>query len=344
MDTRIDDTPWGLVIVGNKNNNTESEGIMKKIKTVALIGLGAIGAYFADSILPVLGDNLRVIAGGERKKRLAEEGLIVNGKQEFYNVTAPDEDTGFADLIIITTKITGLRQALEEVRLQVGLDTLILAPLNGVESEDITASVYGWDKVLYSLMRVSSVKDGNRVTFDPKTSHVEFGEKINDENDLSERVACIREFFDSVGIKNIIRPDMELAIWEKYVCNVSENQVSALMKIPFGAWGAYEDANAMRLMVADEVINIARKKGIMIDIDYAKNHLEFLNKLPYDNKPSTLQDILAGKKTEVDMFAGTVMRLGQEAGVPTPLNEFLFHAIKLMENMNGEGRFKAVSF
>ncbi len=309
---------------------------VRKIQTVALTGLGAIGAYFADSILPVLGDDLRIIAGGERKKRLEAEGLIVNGKTEFFNVVAPDEDTGAADLVIITTKITGLRQALEDTARQIGPDTVIMAPLNGVESEDIAASVYGWDRVLYSLMRVSSVKDGNRVTFDPTTSHVEFGEKRNDLNDLSERVMCVRDFFDSVGISNTIRPDMELAIWEKYVCNVSENQVAALMKIPFGAWGAYEDANAMRLMVADEVISIARKKGIMIEPDYAARHLEFLKKLPPDNMASTLQDILAGRKTEVDMFAGTVMRLGRETGVPTPHNEFLYHAIKLMENINDD--------
>lgn len=309
---------------------------MKKIETVALIGLGAIGAYFADSILPVLGDDLHVIAGGERNARLKKEGLVVNGKQEFYNIVSPDEDMGYADLVIATPKFNSLMQALSDVKLQVGPDTVILCPLNGVESEDIAASVYGTDHILYSLMRVSSVKTGNKVTFNPATSYVEFGEKTNNPDDLSEKVKTVKEFFDSVGIKSEIRPDMELAIWEKYVCNVSENQVSTVMKIPFGTWGGSADANEMRVMVADEVINIAHKKGIMIDRDYAKNHLEFLKKLPPDNMSSTLQDILAGRKTEVDMFAGTVMRLGREVGVPTPLNDFLYHAIKLMESCTSD--------
>lgn len=305
---------------------------MNDIKTVALVGLGAIGAYFANSLLPLLGDDLRIIAGGERKERLQREGLIVNGKQEFYHIVDPDEDTGCADLVIATPKFNDLRQALEDVRHQVGDDTLILVPLNGVESEDVAASVYGWDRVLYSLMRVSSVKDKNRVTFNPATSFVEFGERSNDPDDPSENVLRIRKLFDLAGMKSVTRPDMILAIWEKYVCNVSENQVSALMKIPFGAWGSNEDANAMRVMVADEVIKIAHKKGIMIDPSYAADHVEFLKKLPADNKSSTLQDILAGRKTEVEMFSGTVMRLGRETGVPTPLNEFLYHAIKLMES------------
>ena len=303
---------------------------MKNIETVALIGLGAIGSYFADSILPVLGDDLRIIAGGDRKKRLEQDGMIVNGKQEYFNVVSPDEDTGYADLVIITPKYNDLKQSLLDIKNQIGPDTAILVPLNGVESEEIAASVYGWDRILYSLMRVSSVKDKNRVSFNPDTSHVEFGEKTNDPDDLSDRVLSIRGFFDKAGIKSTIRPDMILAIWEKFVCNVSENQVSGLMRIPFGAWGEFEDANAMRIMVADEVIRIANKKGIGIDPDYAKNHLDFLKKLPPENMSSTLQDILAGRRTEVDMFAGTVIRLGKETGVPTPLNEFLYHAINLI--------------
>lgn len=306
---------------------------MKEIKTVALIGLGAIGAYFANSIQPHLGDDLRIIAGGDRKKRLEDEGLVINGTQMFFNIVSPKEDTGPADLAIITPKFGNLREALEDIRCQIGPDTAVLVPLNGVESEDVAASYYG-DRVLYSLMRVSSVKDKNRVTFNPATSHVEFGEKTNDPDSLSETVIRIRDFFDSVGIKSVIRDDMELAIWEKYVCNVSENQVSALMKIPFGAWGNNADANAMRVMVADEVIRIARRKGIMISEDYAVNHIDFLKKLPPENMSSTLQDILAGRKTEVEMFAGTVIRLGKETGIDTPLNEFLYHAIKLLEEQS----------
>lgn len=315
---------------------------MKQIGTVAIIGLGAIGAFFADSLLPALNDGLRIIAGGERAKALKEEGMVINGTREFYNVVAPDEKTEPADLVIITTKMTELKQALEDIKNQVGPDTIIMAPLNGVESEGVVAEKYGWDKVLYSLMRVSSVKDGNKVSFDPDNSFLEFGERTNDLEKLSDKVKTVQGIFEEAGIKYQIRPDMNRAIWEKYVCNVSENQVAAILDIPFGAWGSCNDANQLRLMVADEVIQIARKKGIMIDPDYAKDHLEFLKVVPEKNKPSTLQDILAGRKTEKDMLAGTVIRLGKETGVQTPLNEFLYHAIKVLEDKN-DGKVKGVN-
>ena len=127
---------------------------------------------------------------------------------------------------------------------------------------------------------------------------------------------------------------MLLAIWEKFACNVSENQVAAVLDLPYGAWGSCEDAEALRIMVAAEVIEIAQKKGIPIETNYARDHLDVIKAVPPRNKPSTLQDILAGRKTEVDIFAGAVIRLGKEYGVPTPYNDFLYHAIRVLEAKN----------
>ena len=305
---------------------------MREIKTVALIGLGAIGSFLASNLHEVLGENLRIVAGGARKERLERDGIVVNGVPFHFRVVAPEEETGYADLAIVITKITGLSQALEDMRRQIGPDTIIMSPLNGVESEERVAAVYGWDRVLYSLARVSVVMDGNQVSFNPSMASIEFGEKHNEE--LSERVLAVKRLLESAGIRPVIQPDMEKALWMKFVCNVSENQVGAVLKIPFGAWGASEHANALRLMVAKEVIDIAHKKGIDIDDDYAVKHLEHLKKVPYTNKPSTLQDIEHGWKTEVEMFAGTVIRLGKETGVPTPCNEFLYHAVRVLEEKN----------
>ncbi len=305
---------------------------MREIKTVSLIGLGAIGSFLAGNLQKVLGDNLRVIAGGARKERLERDGIVINGVPCRFHVVSPEEETGYADLAIFITKITGLAQAIEDMKRQIGPDTIIMAPLNGVESEERVAAAYGWERVLYSLARISVVMDGNQVSFNPSMASVEFGEKRNQE--LTERVQAVKALFERAGIRPVIQPDMEKALWMKFICNVSENQVGAVLKIPFGAWGASEHANTLRLMVAKEVIDIAHKKGIDIDDDYAVKHLDHLKNVPYANKPSTLQDIEHGRKTEVEMFAGTVIRLGKETGIPTPYNEFLYHAIHVLEEKN----------
>ena len=309
----------------------------KEIRTAALIGLGAIGSYLAGNLQTVLGDNLRIVAGGSRRQRLERDGIVINGVPHRFHLVDPEEPMEPADLVIVITKMTGLDQALLDVRNQVGPDTILMAPLNGVESEERMASVYGWERILYSLVRVSVVMDGNQVSYNPDIAAVEFGEKRN-EAPYTERVRLVKELFERAGMRPVIQPDMEKAIWMKFVCNVSENQVAAVLGIPFGAWGTSEYANRLRVMTAAEVIAIARKKGIDIEEDYAVRHLGHLKKVPFLNKPSTLQDIEHGRKTEVESFAGAVIRLGKETGVATPYNTFLYDAIRTLEEKN-EGKF-----
>jgi len=308
----------------------------KEIKTVSLIGLGAIGAYFASHLSKFLGNNFRIIADGNRAEELKKNGLEINGEHYDLNIVSPsDVSTGPADLVIIITKMTGLEQACKDIKNQVGPDTVILTPLNGVESEDVAIKYFGEEKVLYSLMRISAVKQDNKVSFNDSIGYIEFGEKINEV--ISPRVQAIQKMFEEAGVKTLIQKDMIEAIWRKFVCNVSENQVSALLGLSFGAWAGSENANYLRCATAAEVIKIAQKKGINIEDDYAINHISFLSKIPPENKASTVQDILNKRKTEVEMFAGTIIQLGKETGVPTPINEFLYHGIKVLEEQN-EGK------
>lgn len=304
------------------------------ITKAALIGLGAIGSYLASHLQTVLGDNLRIIAGGARKERLERDGVVVNGKRLHFHVVDPQEDCGgdYPQLAIIITKFSGLPQAIKDIKNQIGPHTIIMAPLNGVEKEEIVAASYGWENLLYSLARVSVVMRDGKVTFSDVSAQMEFGEKHNET--LSPRVQAVKALFESAGIKSVVPEDMERAIWLKYMCNVSENQSAAVLGIPFGAWNVSDDANWIREALVREVAAVAAKKGIRITEEDIEEQGKRLKNVPAANKPSTLQDLEAGRKTEVDMFAGTMMRLGKEYGVPTPYNELFYHAIRVLEQKN----------
>lgn len=304
------------------------------ITKAAIIGLGAIGSYLASHLQTVLGDNLRIIAGGARKERLERDGVVVNGKRLHFHVVDPQEDCGgdYPQLAIIITKFSGLPQAIKDIKNQIGPHTIIMAPLNGVEKEEIVAASYGWENLLYSLARVSVVMRDGKVTFSDASAQMEFGEKHNET--LSPRVQAVKALFESAGIKSVVPEDMERAIWLKYMCNVSENQSAAVLGIPFGAWNVSDDANWIREALVREVAAVAAKKGIRITEEDIEEQGKRLKNVPAANKPSTLQDLEAGRKTEVDMFAGTMMRLGKEYGVPTPYNELFYHAIRVLEQKN----------
>ena len=108
----------------------------RKIKKISLIGLGAMGSFFAPRLEKAYGDGFRIIADGERKKRLETEGVTINGVNYKFPVVTPQTTDDVSDLILIGVKGYALDQAIEDIRNQVGEGTLILSLLNGVDSEE----------------------------------------------------------------------------------------------------------------------------------------------------------------------------------------------------------------
>lgn len=305
---------------------------MKKIEKVSLIGLGAMGVFFAPALYKALGDNFRVIADGDRKEWLETKGVTVNGVNYKFPIITPDMQGDPADLIIIAVKGYSLEQSIEDIRNQVGKDTLILCVLNGVDSEEKVIKAYGKEHVLYSFMRISIVMKDGVADFDPQKGQVHFGEKTNEV--YSERVLAVQELLEHCNIRYIIEPDMLYGIWNKFMCNVGENMTCALLGVPFGAFRDSEHANAIRKGAMREVIKIANAAGISLGEKDIEKQETTIQVLPYANKPSTLQDLEIGRRTEIDMFAGTVVRLGKEYGIDTPICEMFLHGIHVLEEKN----------
>ena len=230
-----------------------------EMKNAALIGLGAMGVFFAPRMEEHLGrENFCVIAGGERKKRLEEQGVTVNGKNHRFPVCEPEKGEP-KDLIIMAVKDMGLSQALQDIRRFVGERTQILCVMNGVESEEKVAAVYGWEHTLYSYMRVSIVMKDGKADFDPYWGKVHFGEARNEA--LTERVKAVQKVFERCHIPYEVDKDMVWGLWFKYMCNVGENLTCALLGIPFGAYGVSQAASSIRRAAMKEVQAVAEAKG-----------------------------------------------------------------------------------
>ncbi|NLA86075.1 MAG: ketopantoate reductase family protein [Clostridiales bacterium] len=303
-----------------------------KINTVTLIGLGAMGSFFAPRLGAHLGNSFRVLAGGERKARLETRGVTINGVNHRFNVITPDDQTGPADFVIIAVKDTGLKQAIADIKNQVGPNTLILSVLNGVDSEEQVAEVYGWEHVLYSYMRISIVMQDGVSDFNPDAGKVHFGEAENDV--LSDRVKAVKALFDACRIPYDIDRDMIKGMWFKFMCNIGENMTCALLGVPFGAFHMSEHANEIRRKAMWEVVKIANRLGIDLGQAEIDRQEHTIKGLPFLNKPSTLQDIENKRPTEVGMFSGKVVALGEKLGIETPVNRLLYNGIRILEEKN----------
>ncbi|MHC1694352.1 MAG: ketopantoate reductase family protein [Eubacteriales bacterium] len=307
-----------------------------RIKKAALIGLGAIGSFFAPGLHYVLGGDFRVIAQGERKERLERDRVTINGVNYKFPIIQPDTNDGPSDLVIIAVKDYALESAIRQIKHQVGEDTVILAVLNGIDSEEKVSAVYGWEHVLYSSMNIPiAMKDGV-ATFNPGIGGIRFGEAKNDT--LSERVIAVKELFERAGIRHRIEQDMLRCLWLKFMSNVGENQTCALLGIPHGSYYISDYPKELRIRAMREVIAIAQAKGIDLTEKDMWERVESSSKIPPQTKPSTLQDLESGRQTEVEMFAGKVISLGREYGIPTPTNEFFYYGIKTLEEKNA-GKF-----
>jgi 2-dehydropantoate 2-reductase len=302
---------------------------MQAISNVAVLGAGAMGAFFASRFHDTAGFSTTLVAGGQRYERLQREGLVVNGQQVRIPVTHPDEAGPLADLIIVALKHHHLEQALPDLRNLVGDGTAFISVMNGLDSEGVIGSFYGPEKVLYAIsVGIDAVRQGNEISYTQRGKHV-FGEATNAE--ISPRVRRVQAAFERAGIPYETPPDMIRMLWWKFMVNVGMNQASAVMRAPYGVFQRSAEARALNEALMQEVIALAAVEGVNLVEQDVRDWYTVLDTLSPAGKTSMLQDIEAGRETEVEIFGGKVLALGRTHGIPTPVNETVVRIIRVLE-------------
>lgn len=300
---------------------------MNIIRNVLICGIGAIGSIYADKIQRYDNQSLRILVDNDRLKRYADNPTVFNGRELNFNYVLPDNKDFKADLIIIATKFEGLNEALNNIKNFVKNDTIILSLLNGVTSEWLIAEKYGREKLLYSyFIGHSAIREGRTIVHDDVNTIVYGSENIND----AENVERVREYFTRVGINFSIPDDILHSLWLKFMLNVSANQTTAILDLTFGE--LLENQKAMNFVrnVLKEVQAIAKAEGVKNTDVMIEETVANLHTMIPEGKTSMLQDVEAGRKTEVNMFAGTVIELGLKHHIETPYNKILKELIDII--------------
>jgi 2-dehydropantoate 2-reductase len=302
---------------------------MNDIKKIAILGAGAMGAFFTAKFIETHGVSTAVVARDQRYERLKNHGLMVNGTSYMVPVIHPDEDTAHADLIIVALKHHHLPEAVPDLKNLVGDSTLIISVMNGLDSEKYIGSMYGMDKMLYAIsVGIDAVRQGNNVIYTNPGKHL-FGEEKNPT--VSERVERVQNAFSRAGIPFETPEDMIRTMWWKFMVNVGMNQTSAVMRIPYGVFQTSSEAQALMEALMREVIVLAQSVGVDLterDLDEWYNVLKTMSP---DGKTSMLQDIEEKRKTEIEIFGQKVVDLGNAHGVPTPVNQTVLTIIRVLE-------------
>lgn len=236
--------------------------------------------------------------------------------------------------MIVSLKYGALKPALDSIKTIVGKNTTVMSLMNGVDSEEIIGEVVGNEHVLPALIKVASRKD-NGYRFDPETTiGIIFGEKQAPFQ--SERVQAIENLFENTGLHYRTSEFIQEEIWSKFRLNVCNNLPQAILGVGVGC---YQDSKHMKFIqegLRQELEAIASAKGI--DLSKVASSSTRGSAVPAWAHYSTLQGLDAKRPTEIDMFSGTLIKMGKDLGIPTPYNKYTYHLIKALEEKN-EGLF-----
>lgn len=302
---------------------------MQEIERVAILGAGAMGGFFAAKFADDPRFTTVLVAGGERYERLWHDGLVINGQAYQIPLRKPEDVGPPADLVLVAVKHHHLPEAVHDLANLVGAPTSIVSVMNGLDSEEILGAVYGMDRVLYGVsVGIDAQRQGNQINYTKVGKHY-FGEATN--TPPSARVQRVQQAFARAGIPYETPADMKRLLWWKFMVNVSINPPSALMRAPYEAFQSSPEAQSLMEVLMREVIAIAQVEGVQLTEQDIADWYPVLQNLAPQGKTSMLQDVEAGRKTEIEMFAGKVVELGKQHNIPTPVNETILRLIRVLE-------------
>lgn len=310
---------------------------MKEIENVLVCGIGAVGSIYADKIDKYSPEKLRVLVDKSRLERYKKNPTIFNGRTLDFKYVLPEETKFKADLIIIATKFDGLNDVIKNIKNFVKDDTIILSLLNGVTSEKIIAKTYGREKLLYSyFIGHSAIREGRKIVHDDVNTIVFGSENTND----FANVEKVKFFFEKAAINYLIPDDIIHSLWLKYMLNVAANQTTAILRMNFGEMLENDKCMDFAINIMKEVQAIAKAEGVKNTETMIDETIKHLHTMIPEGKTSMLQDVEAGRKTEVAMFAGTIIKMGKELRIPTPYNKVIKDMIEIIHRQQDINKSK----
>ena len=300
------------------------------IKTVGMIGRGAIGCLYGVMFQKHLDDDHMVyIVDANRKEKYEKNGLICNGKKtDFHYVTSVSEFKK-VDLIFISTKYSGLHPSMELMKDFIDDHTIIVSCLNGISSEEILRKEFPNNKVIRTIVQGMDSTYLNDECVYTVLGELLFGCEFDEEQ---EAVNELVEFYSRMEIPYRLCENIVFDQWNKLMFNCGINQTCAAY---FSTYGGCKHEGPLKesfLSAMKEVKMVANAKGIGLSDENIKGWIQVLNNLGNEGMPSMRQDIIAKRKTEKALFAGTILPYAKELHLECPTLQNLYDRITVIEN------------
>jgi 2-dehydropantoate 2-reductase len=300
---------------------------------VTILGAGAMGSLFG-GLLAERGHEVELLdVNTAHIAKVKEQGLTLDtdrqGRRNVrVSIARPEAATSRPECLIVFTKTLHTTNALEAARGVLLPDTLVLTLQNGLGNVERLARVVAPERIAVGVTTVPSDMVG--------PGHVHsHGEGLirmmMADGRHAERLTALAQALTEAGLSTTVDPTVQAAIWQKVAFNAALNSICAVANANVGDVGRAAGARALAHRIGTEVLAVAVADGVRVDdaglhatLDHALDH-------HLAHKPSMLQDLLAGRPTEIDAINGEVLRAARRLGVPAPCTESLDALVRLRE-------------
>ena len=299
------------------------------INRVAILGRGAVGLLYGTiaekNLVP---GAVEFVMDDARYVRHAGETPTVNG-EPCRVPTIPASEATPVDLVILAIKAPGLPVALDTMERLVGPRTAVASLINGVTSEERVAERFGWERTVLSVAQgMDAVFLGTDMTY-THPGEVRLGPAPGTAPGMVDAVA---DLYERAGIPHVVEADIRRRMWVKLMLNVGINQTCMVYGGTYGsASEPGSEQNRCFVAAMREALAVARAEGVDVTEADLAQMADLVAGIEPDGLPSMAQDRVNRKPTEVEEFAGTIIRLAEKHGILVPTNRWLYGRIREIE-------------
>ncbi|MDA3927911.1 MAG: 2-dehydropantoate 2-reductase [Prolixibacteraceae bacterium] len=299
---------------------------------IVVIGTGGVGGYFGGR-LALSGNNVSFIARGEHLKAIQAKGLKIKSAFGDFSIYPAQVSSSYnaiknADLVMVASKAGQVKEIAEIIAPLIGDGTMVMPMQNGVLAAKELADFISSKQIIGGLCRVfSKIESPGVISHMGSDPTIIFGE-LNHEK--TERSAWLKYTFDSAGITNIWSENIEVELWKKFLM-ISSSALLAVSKTNYGELRSLPETRQLLEELYTEIYEVGRAEGVDLPENIVEKTMKAVDNFPADSTSSLTRDIWEGKPSEIEYQNGTVVKLGEKYGVPTPINRFVFNTILPME-------------
>ncbi len=299
-----------------------------------IMGTGGVGGYFGGRLAQA-GEEVCLVARGAHLAALQRDGLRVRSIRGDFTVQpvralADPAGAGLADVALVCVKSWQTPGAARSLLPALGPETVVLSLQNGATAAEEIGAVVGMGRMLGGMCQVLSyISAPGEITHAGIEPRVVFGEL--DGRRIPRAGALLAAFRGCQGVMAELSDNVQVAIWSKFLFISAISGVGAACRAPAGEMRLVPETRALLEAAMRETAAVARARGVPLPADVVARTLAFIDALPESATASMQRDIMEGRPSELEAQNGAVVRLGREAGVPTPAHSFLYAALKPME-------------